>query len=84
MVPYGSIVVMMSAVSVIEIAHGGWRADSVVRMQRRRAFLDSIYSTTPIQPFAKEMAEVAAKVDAEMRQSGRVVAFADFQIGATA
>jgi predicted nucleic acid-binding protein len=37
-----------------------------------------------VEPFTKEMAQLAAKIDAEASQAGRVIPFADLLIGATA
>jgi predicted nucleic acid-binding protein len=37
-----------------------------------------------VEPFTREMAQLAAKIDAEARQFGRTIPFADFPIGATA
>jgi predicted nucleic acid-binding protein len=37
-----------------------------------------------VQPFIKEMGQLAAKIDAEARRGGIVIPFADLQIGVTA
>ncbi|MGA3235290.1 MAG: hypothetical protein ABSG03_03220 [Bryobacteraceae bacterium] len=39
---------------------------------------------TRVEPFTKEMGQLAAKVDAEARKQGLPISFADLQIGATA
>jgi len=74
----------VSAISVIELEHGFWRANSPEVGQRRRFYLDAIFAAIPVQPFTKEMAQLAAKVDAEARIQGRSIPFADLQIGVTA
>jgi predicted nucleic acid-binding protein len=44
--------------------------------------LDTVFAAIPIEPFTREMAQLAAKVDAEARQFGRTIPFADLMIGA--
>ena len=80
----GSGQVMISAVGVIEICHGIWRANTPERMERRRLYVEEIFSAVSVQPFTKEMGELAAKIDAEGRKAGKVIPFADLQIGVTA
>lgn len=38
----------------------------------------------PVEPFTREMAVLAAKIDAEMKKVGLVIATADLLIGVTA
>ena len=38
----------------------------------------------PVEPFTREMGELAAKIDAEARKAGVAIPFADLQIGVTA
>jgi predicted nucleic acid-binding protein len=38
----------------------------------------------PVEPFTKEMGQLAAKIDAEARKSGTTIPLADLQIGVTA
>ena len=66
--------VLLSAVSVIELEHGLWRANTPELAQRRRIYLDEVFTAMPVQPFTKEMA-LAAKIDAEARQTGVVIPF---------
>lgn len=76
--------IMLSAVSVFELEHGCWRADTAERAKRRRAWIDEVLSVIPVQPFTTEVAKLAAKIDAMSRIRGVVIPFADLQIGATA
>ena len=52
--------------------------------QARRTYLEEVFATIPVQAFTKEMGQLAAKIDAEARQTGDVIPFADLQIGVTA
>lgn len=76
--------VLLSAISVIELEHGLWRATTPELMQQRQLYLDEFFATIPVQPFTKEMAQLAAKIDAEARRQGATVPFADLQVGVTA
>ena len=46
--------IMMSAVSVIELEHGFWRARTPEQSKRRRMYLDEVLATITAQPFTKE------------------------------
>lgn len=76
--------IMLSAVRVIELEHGIWRANTSELAQRRRTYMEEVFATIPVQAFTKEMAQLAAKIDAGARQTGVVIPFADLQIGVTA
>jgi tRNA(fMet)-specific endonuclease VapC len=81
---FGVTDILLSAVSVIEIEHGIWRANIPEIAQRRRIYLEAVFAAIPVQSFTKEMGQLAAKIDAESRQAGAVIPFADLQIGVTA
>lgn len=66
------------------LEHGLWRATTPELTQQRRLYLDEVFATIPVQPFTKEMAQLAAKIDAEARKQGVTIPFADLQIGVTA
>jgi predicted nucleic acid-binding protein len=38
------------------------------------------FATVPVQAFTKEMGQLAARIDAQARQAGAVIPFADLQI----
>jgi predicted nucleic acid-binding protein len=76
--------ILLSAISVIELEHGFWRANTPELARRRRLYLDGVFFALPVQPFTKEMGQLAAKVDAEAREAGLVIPFADLQIGVSA
>ena len=80
----GPTEVMISAITVIEVAHGIWRANTPELAERRRVWLQEVFAAISVQPFTKEMGERAAKIDAESRKTGLVIPFADLQIGVTA
>ena len=43
-----------------------------------------MFAAIPVQSFSKEMAQIAAKMDADARRVGKVIPFADLLISATA
>ena len=80
---HGETEIIISTVSVVELEHGLHRADTPDRVKRRRDYLETIYAAIPIQPFTKEMGQLAAKIDAEARKTGSVIPFSDLLIGIT-
>jgi tRNA(fMet)-specific endonuclease VapC len=76
--------IIISAVSISELEHGLHRAITPEQSQRRRDYLETIYAAIPIQPFTKEMGQLAGKIDAETRKTGNVIPFSDLLIGITA
>jgi predicted nucleic acid-binding protein len=69
---------------VIELEHGLHRAQTAEQARKRREYLDTVFAAIPVEPFTREMAQLAAKIDAEARKFGRTIPFADLLIGATA
>ena len=81
---HGETEIVMSVISVVELEHGLYRAQSADLARKRREYLDTVFAAIPIQPFSTAMAQLAAKVDSDARQIGRTIPFADLLIGATA
>jgi predicted nucleic acid-binding protein len=55
----------MCAISVAEIAHGIYRANTEDLRHRQRAFLDELKATVPIHPITAATAELVAKIGSE-------------------
>jgi predicted nucleic acid-binding protein len=81
---YGENEIVLSAITMVELEHGLHRAQAAEQAQRRRDYLDTVFAAIPVDSFSREMAQVAAKVDAAARKTGKVIPFADLLIGATA
>jgi tRNA(fMet)-specific endonuclease VapC len=75
---------VLSSITVIELEHGLHRAQTVEQARNRRRFLDTVFAAIPVERFTRDMAQIAAKVDAAARKTGCVIPFADLLIGATA
>src|ERR1051326_7226512 len=80
----GETELVLSSITVTELEHGLHRATTAEVARKRRDYLDAIYSAIPVESFTKEMAQTAARVDAEARRAGRVIPFQDLLIGTTA
>jgi predicted nucleic acid-binding protein len=79
---HGETEIVLSSITVIELEHGLHRAQTTEQM--RRDYLDTVFAAIPVEPFTREMAQLAAKIDAEARKLGRTIPFADLLIGTTA
>jgi tRNA(fMet)-specific endonuclease VapC len=75
---------LLSCVSVMELEHGWHRAITPETAAKRRRYLDEVQAILPVEPFTREMALLAAKVDAEMKKLGLIIPTADLLIGITA
>jgi tRNA(fMet)-specific endonuclease VapC len=81
---HGETEIVLSSITVIELEHGLHRANTPELAKKRREYLDTVFAAIPVEPFTKEMAQAAAKIDADAKQSGRVIPFPDLLIGVTA
>ena len=81
---HGETEILISTVSVVELEHGLHRAKTPEQIQRRRDYLETIYAAIPLQPFTKEMGQLAARIDAQARKTGGSIPFSDLLIGITA
>ena len=75
---------VLSAITVMELEHG-WHRDYTPEIaHKRRRFIDEVLAVIPVESFTREMGAKTAKIDADMRKSGQVIATADLLIGVTA
>lgn len=81
---HGETDIVLSSITVMELEHGLHRARTAEQEQMRRAYLDTVFAAIPVESFTREMAQVAATIDAEARRSGRTIPFSDLLIGVTA
>lgn len=68
----------------MELEHGWRRATTPEAALKRRRYLDEVFAIVPVEPFSSEMGALAAKIDADMKKAGLVIATADLLIGITA
>lgn len=81
---FGEVEVLISAVSLAELAHGVARATTPEVKTRRRAFLDDLKKHVPVQPVTADAAEIAGQLGGEQAARGVVVPIDDLLIGASA
>lgn len=81
---YSQMEFLLSSISVMELEHGWHRAVTPEAAAKRRRYLDELLAILPVEPFTREMGVLAAKVDADMKRVGLVIATADLLIGITA
>src|SRR2546426_738717 len=74
---HGETEILLSSITVIELEHGLHRAQTTEQARKRREYLDTVFAAIPVEPFTRTMAQLAAKIDAEARQLGRAIPFAD-------
>ena len=74
----------LSSITVAELVHGIYRAVSVERRDRRRAFLDELKATVPVYAVTDVTAELVGKISAESSAKGVTIPFDDLLIGTCA
>lgn len=57
----GDVPMVLSAVTIAEIVHGIYRANTSELRRRRRAFLDDLKATVPIDAVTEKTAEIVAR-----------------------
>jgi predicted nucleic acid-binding protein len=74
----------LSAITVVELTHGIYRARSDADRQRRRAFVEELIRAIPVHPVTLELAQLAGKIEGEQAARGVIITLPDLLIGATA
>lgn len=74
----------VSSITVAELVHGIYRADTPERAARRRAFLDDLKATVPVYPITDVTAELVGRISGESSAQGVNIPFDDLLIGACA
>ena len=80
----GEMEAALCSITVAELAHGVYRAETPDRRQRRRDFLDELKATLPIYSITDSTAELVGKIGADCSASGVSIPFDDLLIGACA
>jgi predicted nucleic acid-binding protein len=76
--------VAISVVTLIELAHGAARADTLERRTMRRQFLHELTTALPVHPVTVAVALRTGQLDGENAAKGLRVALSDLLIGVTA
>ncbi len=76
--------VAISVVTLTELAHGAFRANTPERKSMRRQFLNELMAALPVHPVTTSVALRAGQIDGENTAIGIRLALADLLIGTTA
>jgi len=74
----------LSAVSIIELTHGIYRAKTDSERARRKAFSDELSRDMVVHPVSLAIAQLAGRIEGEEAARGISIAVEDLIIGATA
>ena len=80
----GDVHIVICSITVAELGHGIYRADTPERSRMRRQFLDELKAHVPVHPVTESTAEIIARVGAEQAAKGITLPLADLIIGACA
>src|SRR4030095_16606921 len=80
----GDVSIVISVLTVAELGHGIYRANSPERRQQRRQFLDELKAHIPVHPITEATAEIIARVGGEQSAKGINLPLIDLMIGACA
>ena len=73
----------LSSITVAELVHGIYRANTEQR-RARRAFLDDLKATVPVYPITDNTAELMGKISGESSAKGVTIPLDDLLIGTCA
>jgi len=74
----------LSAVTIVELTHGIYRARSPADRERRQTFTEELCRDLMVHPITLEIAQIAGKIEGEQASRGISIAFEDLLIGAPA
>lgn len=74
----------LSAITVVELTHGIYRAKAETDRERQRAFVEELSQAIPVHPVTLEIAQLAGRIEGEQAARGIVIALPDLLIGVTA
>jgi tRNA(fMet)-specific endonuclease VapC len=81
---YGESDIAISAVTVVELTHGIYRARTEAQQRRRRILAESVYEDIIVHPVSLQIAQLAGRIEGEQAAQGVSIAFEDLVIGCTA
>ena len=81
---HGETEIGLSAVSVVELTHGIYRAKSDADRERRRIYSRKAFHDLAVYPLTLEIAELAGRIEGEQAAHGNTIAVEDLLIPVTA
>jgi tRNA(fMet)-specific endonuclease VapC len=80
----GNTEVALSVLTLLELAHGAARADTLERKNMRQQFIDELLTALPVHPVTAAIALRTGQIDGENQARGVRLSLADLLIGVTA
>jgi tRNA(fMet)-specific endonuclease VapC len=80
----GEVPIVICVLTVAELAHGIYRANSPERGRQRRQFVDELKAHVPVHPVTEATAEIIARIGAGQAAKGINLPLADLIIGPSA
>jgi tRNA(fMet)-specific endonuclease VapC len=80
----GETDVALSAITVVELTHGIYRAKTEADRERRAAFVEELCQAVVVHPVTLEIARLAGQIEGQQAAQGVSIAFPDLLIGVTA
>jgi predicted nucleic acid-binding protein len=80
----GEVEIAICSVTVAELVHGVYRANTGEIRQRRRAFIDELKRHVPVHPVTDETGEIIGRISGEQAAKGIKIPFDDLAVGASA
>ena len=80
----GDVTIVIWSLTVAELAHGIYRADTPERARMRRQFLDELKAHVPVHAVTELTAEIIGRVGAKQAAKGITLPLAELIIGACA
>jgi predicted nucleic acid-binding protein len=81
---FGDVESAVSAITIVELNHGVYRAKTREQSGRRKAFVEELCRDLLVHPVTLEIALLAGRIEGEQPAKGNIIAFEDLVIGATA
>jgi tRNA(fMet)-specific endonuclease VapC len=74
----------LSVVTVAELTHGAYRAQTQAQQQQRLEFIERLCQDVPVHPVTLEIARLVGRIEGQQKAKGIQFAFEDLAIGVTA
>jgi predicted nucleic acid-binding protein len=74
----------LSAVTVLELPHGIYRAKTDAARKRREAFVEELLHSLVVHPITLEIAQLGGRIEGQQAAKGISIALPDLLIGVTA
>jgi predicted nucleic acid-binding protein len=81
---HGPLDLSLSPVTVAELVHGIFRAQTPAAAQTRRLFVEELVSLVPVHPVTKQTGWLVGQIEGQEAAKGNVLPFNDLMIAAAA